>query len=145
LWSDFDLDNNVYRVTAAKVRTSLDRWVPIPPNLKVWLEPIIRWTVQERVAEYAKLDRLFVDLAKRAGIKWKRNGLRHSYITYRMAIEKNAAAIATDAGNSPAMINANYRAPALEKDAREWFGILPAKGQLARFYEPNPARQASGT
>jgi hypothetical protein len=37
---------------------------------------------------------------------WKRNGLRHSFISYRIAPVKNENTVSLEAGNSPQMISA---------------------------------------
>jgi hypothetical protein len=57
--------------------------------------------------------------------KWPSNGLRHSFITYRIAQVKSAEQVALEAGNSPAIIFKHYRELATEAQAAEWFGILP--------------------
>ena len=73
------------------------------------------------------------DGAEAAEFKWKHNGLRHSFISYRVAAIKNVAQVALEAGNSPAMIFSNYRELVTPKDAETWFGMVPpgtkAKGK----------------
>ena len=64
-------------------------------------------------------------LSKDSGVKWKRNGLRHSFISYRMAIRQNENQVATEAGNSPAMIFRHYRELVTRQQARAWFAIKP--------------------
>jgi hypothetical protein len=39
-------------------------------------------------------------LAEDAGIKWKKNALRHSFCSYRLAVIEDAAKVAYEAGNS---------------------------------------------
>ena len=55
------------------------------------------------------------------------NGLRHSFITYRLATEKSAAAVALEAGNSPKMIFEHYRELRTEAEGKEWFSVMPAE------------------
>ncbi len=64
-------------------------------------------------------------VAKKAGVDWKRNGLRHSFISYRMALVKNENTMALEAGNSPQMIFSHYRELVTESEAEEWFSIFP--------------------
>ena len=64
--------------------------------------------------------------ASGAGLPWKANALRHSFISYRLARTKDIAAVALEAGNSPKMIFAHYRELCTEVEAADWFGILPA-------------------
>lgn len=55
--------------------------------------------------------------------EWKRNGLRHSFISYRVAETQNVAQVALEAGNSPQMIFKHYRELVTPKAAKEWFSI----------------------
>jgi hypothetical protein len=62
-------------------------------------------------------------------------GLRHSFISYRLAAIQNTAQVALEAGNSPQMIFRHYRAClaavrrrqelVTEKAAKAWFAITP--------------------
>jgi integrase len=65
------------------------------------------------------------DVCDTTGVKWKKNGLRHSYITYRVATEKDFIKVAYEAGNSPAMIRSNYDAVATEQEGKLWFSVMP--------------------
>ena len=58
---------------------------------------------------------------------WKNNGLRHSYISYRLAAVPNTAQVALAAGNSPQMIHDHYRALATRREAVKWFAVKPSK------------------
>jgi integrase len=57
---------------------------------------------------------------------WKHNGLRHSFISYRLAAVQNTAQVALEAGNSPQTIFKHYRELVQSKDAEAWFGLAPA-------------------
>ncbi|MCE0483119.1 MAG: tyrosine-type recombinase/integrase [Methylacidiphilales bacterium] len=65
------------------------------------------------------------DVCDTTEVKWKKNGLRHSFITYRVATEKDFVKVAYEAGNSPAMIRSNYDAVATEQEGKLWFAIMP--------------------
>jgi hypothetical protein len=71
------------------------------------------------------MTRCYLVCAAAAGVKWKHNALRHSYISYRVAAAKNVAEVALEAGNSPDMIFQHYRELVTGKAAKEWFGITP--------------------
>jgi hypothetical protein len=64
---------------------------------------------------------------KTVKVKARRNGLRHSFITFHMAMHTNENLTAAEAGNSPQMIHDHYRALATQKEARAWFSVKPAK------------------
>ena len=60
-----------------------------------------------------------------AAFAWKRNALRHSFISYRVAAIQNVAQVALEAGNSPQMIFRHYRELVRPADAVKWFAIMP--------------------
>jgi hypothetical protein len=58
-------------------------------------------------------------------VVWKRNGLRHSYCTYRMAVVQNEHTVSSEMGNSPAIIYQSYRELATPEQGAAWFSIKP--------------------
>ena len=64
-------------------------------------------------------------VALNAEVKWEQNALRHSFISYRMAIVKDANQVAQEAGNSPDIIFRNYLELVTQTQARNWFSIEP--------------------
>jgi integrase len=63
---------------------------------------------------------------------WKNNGLRHSYISYRLAVVQNTAQVALEAGNSPQMIFRHYRELVRAMDAEKWFAVTLASVEAAK-------------
>ena len=99
------------------------RLVPIPDNLARWLQPQVK--TDGPVCPYTNLANVYAHLAKRAKVPWKRNGLRHSWISYRVAQTKNVPQVSFEAGNSPQMIHRHYLKLVTESVAKQWFAILP--------------------
>jgi hypothetical protein len=62
---------------------------------------------------------------KAAGMVWKDNALRHSFISYRLADTQNAAQVALEAGNSPQIVFKHYRELVKPEAAKAWFAIAP--------------------
>ena len=136
-WRDLERRHGYIEVTAKQAKTAARRLIPISENLADWL----------RVAPHNGTERLWTRssnryfegqkrAALRAGMAWKANALRHSFISYRLAATKDVAEVALEAGNSPAMIFRHYRELATEGEAAEWFGIVPATeeaGKVVRF------------
>jgi hypothetical protein len=77
------------------------------------------------VVSSAETYRKVTNLARRLGIEWPHNVLRHSFISYRIAKIKNANEVALEAGNSPDIIFRHYRELATEEQADAWFAIVP--------------------
>jgi hypothetical protein len=73
-------------------------------------------------------------LARALKIEWPRNVLRHSFISYRIAIVKSADQVALEAGNSPSIIFKDYRELTTEDVANQWFTILPKPGQMENTF-----------
>jgi integrase len=143
-WRDVNLAERHIEVTAAKSKTASRRLVPITDNLLVWLTPYARntgrvtgfdnmskqivWLVQDINAAREKTAKENgIDLKDELLFKWKRNALRHSFISYRLAAIKNTAEVALEAGNSPQMIFRHYRQLVTEAEAKKWFLIAPEK------------------
>ncbi len=121
-WSAVDLDRRIIEVRAGQAKTASRRVIPISDNLAAWLATLRR---RGRVVPSCRQHREITALAKSLGIPWPRNVLRHSFISYRIAIVKSADQVALEAGNSPAIIFRHYRELTTEETAKEWFGIGP--------------------
>jgi integrase len=121
-WSAVDLGRKIIELRAGQAKTASRRIVPITDNLAGWLAKI------ERNGPVVPDDGVFLKarrLAKSLGIPWPHNALRHSYISYRIAVVQSAAQVALEAGNSPAIIFKHYRELVTKESADQWFGIMP--------------------
>ena len=140
-WRDVKLDQAVIIVGANKAKTASRRVVPISDNCARWLRPGVKkeGAVSPAPNDNALGDR-FERTALRAGIRWVKNGLRHSFCSYRLAVTHDPARVATEAGNSPNMIHRHYKALVTEKDGQEWFSVAPksAARTVSRRPQPKP-------
>ena len=122
-WSEINFEEGHIEVKARKAKTATRRLVPIQPNLAKWLEPYRggkgKLFKSRRVVDSA------IKFAKRLGIPWKANCLKHSYATYRLSIVPDAGRIALEMGNSPAKLFTSYRELDRHNHAPEWFAIEP--------------------
>jgi hypothetical protein len=48
------------------------------------------------------------ELVAASHVPWKRNGLRHSFGSYRMELTKNEGQVALEMGNSPKVVKDHY-------------------------------------
>ncbi len=130
-WREVRLSERIIVVGAENAKTAARRLVPISDNLAAWLAPHAKRfgsmnPCDERVGNVGNaLGNRFERAAARAKVAWKRNGFRHSYISYRVATLKDVPAVALECGNSPQIIFSNYRALASDPEAKAWFSILP--------------------
>ena len=101
------------------------RIVPIQLNLAGWLRPY-RGMKGPLVPVGArdKLDRV----RKEAGLaRWPKNGLRHSFASYRLAAIGDAPRVAHELGHtSPQMLYSTYREVVTPEEAERYWKIAPA-------------------
>jgi integrase len=124
-WSEIDLVDGFIEVAADKAKTDTRRLVPIKDNLKAWLLPLAKQ--QGPVCQFKNVVNKLMQLATEAKVAWKKNALRHSFISYRVAECADVPRVADESGNSPAIIRTNYLQRVKPKQAQAWFGILPPK------------------
>ena len=122
-WQEVDLEGGHIEVKAQKAKTASRRLVPISDNLKKWLTPYHQG--EGRVAPCDQMNNRIRDLTKASGVEWEHNGLRHSFISYRVAQIQNVAQVALEAGNSPKVIFSNYRELVKPAAAVKWLAIEP--------------------
>jgi integrase len=124
-WADIDLVAGYIEVKAAKAKTRSRRLVPVTANLAQWLLPYAGHTGNVWKGTVNTINEARAKTVKASGIAWKGNGLRHSFISYRLASIQNAAQVSLEAGNSPAMVFKHYRELVKTSDAQAWFTIVP--------------------
>jgi integrase len=122
-WSDLKLDRGFIEVGRDKAKTRSRRLIPVLPPLKAWLGPLHQ--DYGEVLPFVNVAKQVGWLARDAGVTWKHNGLRHSFISYRLADLQSADRVALEAGNSPGMVFRHYRELVTPQEAAEWFAILP--------------------
>jgi len=64
--------------------------------------------------------------AARAGVPWRKNALRHSWISARVADTQDVAKTALEAGNSPSVVFSHYRQVITPAEAARWFSVMPS-------------------
>jgi integrase len=124
-WSDVERRPGFIEVAAHKAKTAARRIVPVADNLGKWLAVAPR--NGERIWRLTKdqFYKAMIRAARNAGIAWKHNALRHSFISYRLAEIQDVNRVALEAGNSPQMIFRHYRELVTPQQARTWFAIAP--------------------
>ena len=125
-WKAVDLDRKIIEVRAGQAKTASRRVIPISDNLAAWLTPLER---KGKIVRAKELQTHVPALARALKIEWPRNVLRHSFISYRIAVVQSADQVALEAGNSPSIIFKHYRELTTPEQAAKWFAILPRDGQ----------------
>ena len=114
-------------VSTAKSKTRQRRLVEICPALAAWLEPFREFSGAVFAKSLETFHQSFAALRGSLEIPARRNGLRHSYVTYHYARHGNENLTAAQAGNTPAMVHAHYKGLATKAEAKKWFNVRPAR------------------
>lgn len=127
-WGNVRLDEEKpwIEIPGAATKTNRRRSHEIPPCAVAWLRPLAGHPAAVLGLTDTVYRRRLRHAASAAGIAWDENLLRHSFGTYRLAVLRNAAAVAEEMGNSPAVVRTHYQNVASPADAAAWWQILPA-------------------
>jgi integrase len=122
LWDAINFERGDIIVPAAIAKTGRKRKIVMNENLLQWLAPyrvksgpIFNIDPRRRIEKVLAASRL----------KWKRNGLRHSFGSYRMEQTKNEGLVALEMGNSPKVVKDHYFEIVDERAVREFWSIKP--------------------
>jgi integrase len=150
-WRNVDLASGIITVGADTAKTSSRRTVEIPENARQWLSPMKKdtgkvWPKNEEARNLWNLARIGAGFgpffSTRAAVnevqndpetkkprkdlrEWPDNALRHSAISYRLAKTRDLPRVATEAGNSPAIIQRHYAELVKPDTAAKFFSIIP--------------------
>lgn len=123
-WEDVDLPGRRLYVPCGRAKTGRARAVPVSGNLAAWLEtvpaprrhgPVVRWSRTS-----------FRRCVAAAGIAWTPDVMRHTRVSYRLALGVSPAVVAAEGGHSSDVMRrhyANLRIP--PADVARFWGILP--------------------
>jgi len=128
-WKDVDMTGGFITVASDKTKTRSRRLVPVLPNLAQWLAQYVRHTGKIWKGTTNDLQDARAACVKAAKTPWKDNGLRHSFISYRLASIQNAAQVALEAGNSPNVVFRHYRELVKPSAAKAWFAVTPEQAE----------------
>ena len=124
-WENIKWDRNLIEIAGSKAKTAARRIVPLSENLKTWLAP---WRQESgKILSISDSSGSLGDIAVKAQISggWRQNGLRHSFISYRVALTGDVNRTALEAGNTAKIIFRHYREVVDEVAAQTWFSIMP--------------------
>jgi integrase len=127
LWREVKLGKKLIEVLPENAKnTGRRRLVPIHPALMTWLRKADFAPEDHVCPQGLRIDNL-AKRVKRKGVKWVKNGLRHSYGSYRCAVTKSVGQVALEMGNSEGTVRAHYLDYVERPAATKWFqcGYFP--------------------
>ncbi len=153
-WREIRIDEHTVEVVAEKSKTASRRTVPLCAAAQAWLRPHVK--AEGQVCPVVGENRLYeavlaaVQRHRRktgtasSSFCWVRNGFRHGFVSYRLAVTKDVNLTSLEAGNSAKMVHANYKALVSEGVATEWFSIIPPEGYGQNIIPIRTAAAATG-
>ena len=103
------------------------RLMTICPTLASWLRPYRNTSGQVWPEGAGALEKSYAKLRADLEIPARRNGLRHGFVTFHMAMHCDENLCAAEAGNSPQMIHEHYKGLVTKKEAVAWFATKPKR------------------
>jgi len=122
-WEDFHWESSELFIGIGKVRKAGHRIVPLLPACVAWLNKLRK--TSGRVATLEFFSSPLVGLVRSAGVKGIRDGLRHSFISYRRAVTKDLALVSGEVGTDTATLTRRYCRPVKLAEAEAWFAARP--------------------
>lgn len=156
-WEDFDWKEREICVRVEVAKTEKSRRIPMHDNTWHWLKPwreseargpvLPRGNVRGSIDIFRnKLRHLLNELSlthekitPQLLAPWN-NALRHSYGSYRFAKIRDIHKLASEMGDSPAMIDRHYHNPRPKSHADAWFSIVPEETTHQLILFPSSAK-----
>lgn len=139
-WEDIERTPGFIEAEASATKTQRRRLVEIKPALEKWLSLSARKSNKVWPHSSHYLNSIRAENAERAKVKWRENGLRHTWVSCRLAETQNAEKTALEAGNSTQIVFSNYRELRTPEQAKAWFSIEPAcKEKVVSMFKNMPA------
>lgn len=136
-WQSVDVEGGVVTIGAGISKVNQRRTIRLHSNAAAWLRPLRQAGGKIMPTGRTALARLQAarnaagfgaprHCTKESGLEpWPANALRHSYASYALAQWPDAAALALEMGNSPAVILRHYRSLVKPAAAAAFWKITP--------------------
>ncbi len=138
---------------ASLAKTNRSRSISFCENLRAWLMRFLPNDGPLLPVEWQgirRLDELPAYAVRRSGVKWVRNGPRHSFATYFLRLSGDPAETVKQMGNSLAQLDRHYNSRAdsvTPETAERYFAIFPPTNaeNLIPMPEPDAAAEPGST
>jgi len=125
-WEDFSPEDSNLVIRGDGEGSVRTRHIKLGEQCLAWIMPFAKH--EGAVAAYGRWPyKRFEAVCKAAGVHWQKDGLRHSYASYRLAQGVSPIDVSNEMGNSSGILNKHYRNRHCKpSDAEKWFSIMPA-------------------
>jgi len=122
-WNAYLEDESIFRLGQDITKTHRSRQPKLTSNFDAWL-PLIKRDESAAMQECYNPQREKLRATKPAGLTWKHNILRHSYVSYHSELH-GVKETSRNAGHSEEVLKGKYEHVVKEKEAKAWFSITP--------------------
>ena len=136
-WECFKWDRRIIDLSTTMTKINERRHVPLCDRLIDLLMPVR--SESGPVIDLKKPEDETARLQRVTGIRWRRNALRHSFCSYRVAITGNIPLVSIESGNSVQMIKRCYWDVKHFDEGLRWFGLtlpIPVERRQEPFLMP---------
>jgi integrase len=135
-WSDIDWEEGAFVLKTEITKTTNRRYAYFPPTVKEGLRTIAKHAEARKLTKivHGNINKRVSKLREAAGVAHKKNGNRKAYISYAMALTRNAQEISEQCGNSANEIQATYKGLSPKTIAEEWFKVIDTQKILEKLY-----------
>lgn len=120
-WVNISFENKTIKVSPETAKKRRMRYVDMSPNLMEWLRP---YRQESGVIFFSR--RQFNAIRRKAKVRWSNDVLRHSYGSYHLARDENAAKTSLQMGHrDPEVLFNHYRNLVTRDDAKGFWEIAP--------------------
>lgn len=128
-WENWNPDECCFILGSSITKTSRRRVIETEPMVAEWVNYLLPKTggLNVPIVPRGKIvQKEIYRTARRAGVPWKYNGLRHSYASYHLALHRNAARTSRNCGHSITILEGTYYQNVTQSAAAAWFSLTPS-------------------
>lgn len=135
-WDQIDWEEGAFVLKTEVTKNTNRRLAYFPPHVKEGLKKIAELAELKKRTKLMHGNRykLVAKLRKEAGVRYRKNGFRKAYITYAMALTRNAEEIAEQCGNSSREIQRTYKGLTSKTIAEQWFKVIDTQAIESKLY-----------
>lgn len=136
-WENVKFDKgklHAIQINAKEAKNPQRRTIELTDSLRNIIETVKR-KESGPLTSYSSPERIIQKIAKSIGIRWHENTLRHTFLTHRLETTGDIARVSLSAGNSPQMIQNNYKGLTTPTEAKAWFDVAFSYRLAVRYQQ----------
>jgi integrase len=123
-WEDFHWATGELFIGKGKIRTAGHRVAPLGQSVSLWMKPGKTGPITKLILP-SSVSHALGKLLEHCGVPGVADGLRHSFVSYRLAGTRSLAQVSAETGTSVTTLTRRYCRPVGRADAEAWFAVRP--------------------